>query len=74
MSLEATTPTIGAALERRRLEHRARRVQRVLAALEDRVAARRGTGPVPGGLREAIRDFERELGRVRERLRGLPSG
>jgi hypothetical protein len=73
MTGDVTTSTIGAALERRRLEHRARRVQRVLAALDERVAERRGSGPVPGALREAIRDFERELRSVHRRLDALPS-
>lgn len=71
---DGTTPTIGAALERQRLEHRAHRVQRVLIALEERVAVRREQGPVPTPLREAIRDFRRELRAVRDRLEALAVG
>jgi hypothetical protein len=57
--------SLGAALERQRLEHRARRLQRVLTALEDRYLYRDATPPA---LREAIHGFRTELDAVERRL------
>ena len=56
---------LGAALERQRLEHRARRLERVLAALEDRYVYR---DSLPPAMREAIHDFRSELDAVERRL------
>ncbi|HYF27895.1 MAG TPA: hypothetical protein VD931_19285 [Baekduia sp.] len=58
-------------LERCRLEHRAGRVELVLAALRDRATWRATDGAVPEPLRAAIREFEDELRRLRGRLREL---
>jgi hypothetical protein len=59
-------------LERRRIEHRARRVEQVLAALRARARAREATGgPVPAPLWHAVRGFEAELETVRDRLRHM---
>jgi hypothetical protein len=64
--------TIAAGLERDRLEHRARRIERVLTALEERAVYRHAvTGITPTPLEHAIADFRRELGRVRRRLSEL---
>lgn len=61
--------SLGAALERQRLEHRARRLERVLAALDDRRLYReRADGATPPALREAIHDFRTELEAVERRL------
>lgn len=63
--------TLGYALERQRLEHRIRRVQEVLGALEDRVTLRgREHGPPPG-LTAAVRDFSTELSSLNRRLAEL---
>ena len=58
--------TLGAHLERCRLEQRARRVEQVLDALHRR--AREHPHPVPSGLRRAIVEYGGELNAVRERL------
>jgi hypothetical protein len=64
-SRRATDPgTIGGDLERQRLEVRAHRVERVLAILRGRAAA----ATERAALHRAIRDFERELEQLRERL------
>lgn len=61
--------SIGAALERQRLEHRQRRLKRVLAALDDRRMFREeADGSVPPALREAIHGFRQELDSVERRL------
>jgi hypothetical protein len=61
--------SLGAALERQRLEHRARRLQRVLAALDDRRLYReQSDGAIPPPLREAIHGFRQELDAVEHRL------
>jgi hypothetical protein len=61
--------SIGAALERQRLEHRARRLERVLAALDDRRLYReQAESGTPPALREAIHGFRTELDAVERRL------
>ena len=61
--------SLGAALERQRLEHRRRRLERVLLALEDRRTFREESdGSVPPALREAIGGFRQELDAVERRL------
>lgn len=60
--------SLGAALERQRLEHRARRLRRVLAALDNRYLYAEQTPPA---LREAIHDFRSELDAVEHRLQLL---
>jgi hypothetical protein len=67
----AAPPSLGSALERRRLEHRIRHVKRVLAALEDRTALRARENGIPPALTEAVRDFSAELGRLNQRLTSL---
>lgn len=57
-------------LEYQRLEHRARRMEMVLSALEDR-AIHRHDGDAPAPLRHAIRDFRLELVSLRRRMRAL---
>lgn len=61
----ATDQTLGGALQRRRREVRAYRVEQVVAALEERVHIREATGFVPPALRLAIRDFQAELAELR---------
>jgi hypothetical protein len=66
-------PTKGARLERERLQHRAQRVDRVIAALRDRAVYRHdATGATPAPLKAAMADFNHELTRVRRRLTQLP--
>jgi hypothetical protein len=66
------TPTIGSDLERRRLEHREQRIERVLAALHDRAVYRGAvSGEPPRPLRHAIADFATELRTIRDRLAEL---
>jgi hypothetical protein len=61
--------TIGVELERRRLAHRATRLQRVLEALRDRAVYRSsGDGQTPPPLRDAIADFTAQLNAVERRL------
>jgi len=60
--------TLGTSLERRRLEHRARRLRLVIAALGERRAACASAGRVPHALRQAIRDFSAELSSVEAAL------
>ncbi len=60
---------IAVALERDRLEHRLRRMERVLSALRDRAVFRDAEiGTQPPALRHAIAGFEDELAAVRQRL------
>ncbi len=55
--------------ERARLEHRAGRIERVIAELEDRAVYRRAvSGEAPAPLQRAIADFRIELGGIRRRL------
>ncbi len=70
------TPTvaprgIGLELERRRLEHRARRIEFVIAALHRLADARAPDGPIPAPLRQAIGGFSQELARVDRRRADL---
>jgi hypothetical protein len=66
------TSTMGERLEYQRLAHRARRMQMVLAALEDRALHRHGGAHgTPPPLRHAIRDFRGELGAVRRQMAEL---
>jgi hypothetical protein len=55
-----------AAREHERLAHRARRLEAVMAALQDRAAVRGRAAPAP--LHQAIEGFRGELRRVRGRL------
>ena len=68
--MAANTPiTVGARLESDRLEHRAVRLQAVVAVLRERAAAQRVSGERPAaGLTAALGDFERELRAVRAQL------
>jgi hypothetical protein len=59
--------TLGADLERDRLEARAARLDRVIAALRARARAYEATA-VPRPLRHSLTDFQHELDAVRERL------
>lgn len=63
--------TVGRELERRRLEHRARRLELVIAALHDRERAVGDDQQVPRGLRRSIADFSSELSQVKRRLGGM---
>lgn len=65
----APARTIGVELERRRLEHRARRIEYALAALRRLADTRAADGPVP--LRQAIGAFSQDLAQVRRRLSDL---
>ena len=75
-STSATTPstdrpTLGADLERRRLERRARELQRVLALLGGRL---RDDRVERTALQRSIRDFGQQLNDVHARLWGTPTG
>lgn len=64
----ATPLTIAQELEARRLAHRAARLERVIAALEDRRTFREATGDeAPAPLRAAIAGFRAELQEVQAR-------
>ena len=63
--------TIGAALERHRLEHRAIRLQLALGALRRISDARTAQGAVPVPLHRAIATFSQELADVHDRLTEL---
>jgi hypothetical protein len=67
----ASPGTIGADLERRRLEHRAQRIEFALAALRRLADARTVHGPVPPPLRQAMAGFSQELAQVQRRLANL---
>jgi len=59
-------------LQRDRLEHQVRRMERVTEALRDRAVYRQArTGTTPQPLRQAIFGFERELGAARRQLAEL---
>jgi hypothetical protein len=63
--------TLGGTLERTRLEHRARRMERVVRELRTRAEERRRRdGHVPAPLGLAISGFEEELQQIRRRLAG----
>jgi hypothetical protein len=61
--------TIARQVERERLDHRARQIERVMSALRDRAVYRHTvTGTTPPALRRAISDFGVELDSIRRRL------
>jgi hypothetical protein len=76
-SAVSTTPTtthqgtLGAVLERDRLEHRARRVAFAIVALRRLADASTGPDPVPTPMRQAIDGFSAELAHINQRLREL---
>jgi hypothetical protein len=71
MSLVATH-TLGAALERDRLEHRVGRLEVAIIALRQRAnEQRRGLGAAPRHLGLAIADFEAQVAVIHARLREL---
>jgi hypothetical protein len=63
--------TFGETLERRRLEFRERRLERVVGALRHRELTRHHHGQAPAPLREAIARFSGEMTAVRQRLDAL---
>jgi hypothetical protein len=69
---DSATPiphTLGALLERTRLEHRAARLESVLSALHARARDyAEAEGTLPASLRLAMADFDGELRAVRRRL------
>lgn len=60
--------TLGARLERDRLQDRAARLDRVVTVLRAR-AYDYGDGATPSALEHSLADFQRELAAVRARLR-----
>lgn len=65
-------PTIAQDLEARRLAHRASRLKRVIAALEDRRMFRESVaGQTPPALRAALAGFREELAEVEARIDAL---
>jgi hypothetical protein len=62
--------TLGAELERERLEHRVGRVTVAIAALRQRASERELAEP-PTQIRQAIADFEAQLAAMYARLRDL---
>jgi len=68
----STTRTLGADLERDRLERRVIRMTVAIAALRQRASGyRRELGGPPGPLRHAIADFEDQIEVMNARLRDL---
>jgi hypothetical protein len=65
--------TLGGELERVRLAHRTRRIDRVLVSLRERRTERARAGAVPTALNRAIEDFTCELAQLRVRLSAMPS-
>jgi hypothetical protein len=64
--------TIARQLEQDRLHHRARQIERAMAALKDRAVYRHAvTGKTPAALQHAIADFSSELKAIRRRLRDV---
>ncbi|EHN12528.1 hypothetical protein PAI11_05510 [Patulibacter medicamentivorans] len=63
--------TIGADLERVRLEHRARRIDHVLTALRERQYRDAVAGRRQSGVPRLMEDFTAELQQVRGRLMAL---
>jgi len=63
--------SIGADLERRRLQHRARRIELALAALQRLSGGRARDGRIPPSLGLAISDFAAELAQTQRRLAEL---
>jgi hypothetical protein len=67
-----STYTLGAALERDRLEHRVSRAAVAVAALRQVASVhRRGLGPPPPHIRRAIADFEAQIAAINARLQEL---
>lgn len=67
-----STKTLGAALERDRLEHRMVRTATAVDALRQRAGDHRGElGGAPQYLRRALADFEAQLASLTTRLRDL---
>jgi hypothetical protein len=64
--------TLGARLERDRLQDRAARLDRVVTVLRAR-AYEYGDGAAPTPLKHSLADFQRELAAVRQQLR-TPTG
>lgn len=63
--------TLGAYLERHRLEQRVLRLEQVVAALRARAHDRGASGGgVPAPLAASLADFQRELAEVRKALNG----
>jgi GAF domain-containing protein len=72
MTRPASTETLGAELERDRLERRIRRVAIALSALQGRASEHgRELGAPPRHLRQAIADFEAQIQQMNARLREL---
>ncbi|WP_205697071.1 hypothetical protein [Conexibacter sp. SYSU D00693] len=71
MSVLSPPRTLADDLERRRLAHRAARLELVVRRLRDRATWRHPGGEVPAGLREAVRDFQDQLADVERRRREL---
>jgi hypothetical protein len=68
----APTRSLGAALERDRLEHRARRMTFAVGSLRQRaIATERELGATPRHLQQIIVDFEAEIEAMNARLRDL---
>jgi hypothetical protein len=67
-----STHTLGATLERDRLEHRVSRIGVAVAALRQRASEhRRGLGPAPQHIGKTIADFEAQIAALNARLRDL---
>jgi hypothetical protein len=67
-----SAPTLGAQLERDRLEYRASRLAVALAALRQIASTRRREpGPPPRHVRRTITDFEAQIATINARLREL---
>lgn len=69
--MTTVTHSLGAELERDRLERRVRRMTVATGALRQRVSDRRGLGAPPKRLRHAIADFEAQIDAMNARLRDL---
>lgn len=65
------TGPIAATIERHRLEHRERRIARVIEALRERERALGAETARPAGLLAAIRDYESERRKVARMLADL---
>jgi hypothetical protein len=64
--------TLGATLERDRLEHRVGRIAVAVAVLRQRASERRrGTGSPPQHIGQTIADFETQIAALNARLRDL---
>jgi hypothetical protein len=64
----APLSSIGAELERQRLEHRARRVDRAIAVMRDLATSRARDDRAPAALWQAIEAFSEELAAIDRRL------